>query len=207
MTPKVISESATEPILLAEVVLNLGLQPDDGNSPPGYVQGPRVLSLITTARRACEEELEMSLVAKTLEIAVPTFADCSLRSISGIELPWGPVRSIVSVNYVSTAGVDTVLAADQYRFSTYDTTAVLWPAYGASWPTARNDLDSVRVRYTAGYPVADSPPQTVPEPIRQAMHLLIAHWFANRDAVDVDTLAELPQGVCYLLGKYRSLGV
>jgi uncharacterized phiE125 gp8 family phage protein len=224
-----------EPITLAEAASNLSLDPDDGNSPPGYVQGSRILRLITAARVACEQELEMSLVAKTLEIAHESFMHLSRHSHYGsralmnqydrgynwnltgqnpyfprnsIQLPDGPVRSIVSVNYLDSDGVDTVLASNQYRLSTSGRMAMLWPAYGVSWPSCRTDVDSVRVRYAVGYPSADSPPQEVPEPIRQAMHLFIGHYFANRDAADLNTLAELPLGVRYLLGKYRkNLGV
>lgn len=200
MTPKIISESATEPIALDEAALNLRAA-DDGNSPPTYHEGARILKLIKAARQACEQELEMSLIEKTLEVARDSF-------VSGIDLPYGPVRSIVSVTYRGTDGTDVVLAADQYRFSDYASAPVLMPAYDVSWPSPRVDTDSVRVRYTVGYPSTDSPPQEVPEPIRQAMHLYIAHYFANREAVDTGTLAELPLGVRYLLGKYRQgLGV
>lgn len=200
MTPKVITESATEPITLEQAALNLRVSLDT-NSPPAYPEAARITSLITAARRACEEELEVSLVAKTLEVAADSFA-------SDIELPLGPVRSIVSVTYQDDDGVDTVLAASQYRYSDYLRAPVLLRAYDVDWPTARTDLNSIRVRYTAGYPSTDSPAETVPEPILQAMHLCIAHWFSNREAVDVNALAELPMGVRYLLGKYRqNLGV
>lgn len=200
MTPKTITESATEPISLQEAAENLRVSLDN-NSPPAYPEASRITKLIKAARQACEEELEISLVEKTLEVAADSFA-------SAIELPGGPVRSIVSVNYLDADGADTVLAADQYRFSDYARAPVLLRAFDGSWPSARTDLNSVRVRYTVGYPSTDSPAQTVPEPIIQAMHLCIAHYFANRDAVDVDTLQELPMGVRYLLGKYRrGLGV
>jgi uncharacterized phiE125 gp8 family phage protein len=173
----------------------------DTNSPPAYVEAARITKLIKAARQACEEELEISLVAKTLEIAGNSFA-------AVIDLPGGPVRSIVSVKYLDPDGVDTVLAADQYRFSDYARAPVLLLAYGVSWPSARTDVDSVRVRYTVGYPSTDSPPEEVPEPIRQAMHLFIAHWFVNREAVDENAKAELPMGVRYLLGKFRkNMGV
>jgi uncharacterized phiE125 gp8 family phage protein len=200
MTPITISESATEPITLEEAAENLRAQ-DDGNSPPTYFEAATITRLIKAARQACEQELEHSLVAKTLEVAVPAFG-------AWIDLPGGPVREVLSVTYTDPGGAEVTLAADQYRFSGYVRTPVLMPAFGVTWPAARGDMDAVRVRYTVGYPSTDSPPQEVPEPIRQAMHLAIAHWFSNREAVDQNTLAELPMGVRYLLGKYRQgLGV
>lgn len=198
MKPLVISESTTEPIALAEAVQNV--RATEGS--PEALAGGSISKLIKTARQMCEEELELSLIQKTLEIAQRSFYPCS------IELPQGPVRSIVSVTYVNTSGDDTVLAADQYRISPYESPTVLRPAYDVTWPDVRCDLDSIRVRYTVGYPSEDSPQQVVPEPILQAMHLFIAHYYAHREAVDDDTLMELPLGSRRLLSTYREgLGV
>lgn len=202
MTPLLISASTTEPILVEEAGENLRAQ-HDGNSPPTFYEGELIERLISVARQACEEYLELSLVAKTWEVAADSFC------CGDIELPYGPVRSIVSVTYVNTDGDDTVVAADQYRISPYGTVPTLRRAYNVSWPSdARTDLDSVRVRYTAGYPSADSPPQEVPELIRQAMHLYIGHYFEHREAVIDGTLMELPLGAKHLLDKMRTgLGV
>lgn len=198
---KIITESTDEPISLDEAAENLRVVDPSGNSPPVYQESARILKLIKAARQACEEELEMSLVEKTIEVTQQSFYPRC------IELPAGPVRGIESVTYVDTNGDDQVLAEDQYRLSTSGRTAILWPAYNVTWPSARCETDSVRVRYIAGYP-ADSPPEAIPEPILQAMHLMIAHYFANREAVDQDNLMELPMGTRYLLDKYRQgLGV
>jgi uncharacterized phiE125 gp8 family phage protein len=197
MKPRVISQSTTEPIELAEAVGHLRAA-----GSPEALAGGRISRLIKVARQACEEYLEESLIEKVLEIACWSLDQC------GIELPWGPVRSVVSVTYVNTAGADTVLAADQYRISPYASPTVLVPAYDVTWPDVRGDLDSVRIRYAVGYPSADSPPEEVPEPIRQAMHLYIAHYYAHREAVGDDTLMELPLGARHLLSTYRTgLGV
>lgn len=199
MKPIVISESTTEPITLAEAVLNL--RATEGS--PEAAEGGLISRLITTARQLCEQKLDMSLVEKTLEIAQRSF-HCPCP----IELPQGPVRSIVSVKYLDADGVDTTLDPSRYRISPYASTVVLMRAYNVDWPTARCDVDSIRVRYTAGYPSSDSPPQTVPKPILQAMHLYIAHYYGHREAVDDNTLMELPLGARHLLSDFRTgLGV
>jgi uncharacterized phiE125 gp8 family phage protein len=201
MTPIVISESTDEPITLEEVAENVRAYANAADA-TGYTEGALLQRLITTARRACEQELEMSLVAKTLEIARESFCP------EPIELPFGPVRSIVSVRYVNPDGVDTAWGTDQYRLNAYVSPPVLLPAYDVDWPDARRDVGSIRVRYTAGYPSDDSPADEVPEPIVQAMHLYVKHYFDNRDAVIADSMMELPLGVRHLLGFYRQgLGV
>lgn len=194
---RIISESTDEPITLDEAADNLRVVLNN-DSPPVYPEAGRILKLIKAARQSCEEDLELSLVFKTLEVT----QDCLYPRT--IELPGGPVRSIVSLTYVDEEGYDTALADDQYRLSTSGRMAVLYPAYGVTWPDHRRDHDSVRVIYTAGYPSLDSPPEVAPEPIIQAMHLCIAHWFANREAVDIGNITtEIPLGAQYLLGKYR----
>lgn len=199
MSPIVISESTTEPITLAQAVANV--RATEGS--PDAAAGGSISKLITAARQACEDFLEVSLVEKTLEIAQHSFNDpCP------IELPLGPVREIVSVKYLDRDGNDTTLDPTRYRISPYAPTATLMRAYGTCWPEARCDIDSIRVRYTVGYPSTDSPPQTVPEPILRAMHLYIVHWYEHRSAVDDDSLMELPLGAKHLLSpRRRGLGV
>lgn len=229
MTPILISESTTEPISVNEAGFNLHAA-DDGASPPTYVEAALIARNIKAARKKCEEELGLSLVAKTLEISAvnfyvlmydqtrnPIFTDLGYRDnytsfigVNGVYLPGGPVRSIVSVNYLDANGVDTVMPPADYRFSRYARVPLLIPNYGKTWPSARVDLDSVRIRYTAGFPSTDSPPQGVPEPILAAMHLLVAHLHNFREAVHSGTVSvgELPLGVRYLLSSYRTeLGV
>lgn len=198
---RVVAITGDEPISVDEAGENLRAALDD-NSPPQYVEADRIEKLIRAAREYCEEETEISLVQKTLEVTQDSFYP------SRIELPYGPVRSVVSVYYLDPDGVDTLLAADQYRLDIYGSIEALIPAYDVTLPDVRRDTNSIRVRYTAGYPSTDSPPEEIPELARQAMHLLISHLFHNREAVDDARLAEVPLGVRSLLGKIRrGLGV
>jgi len=226
MEPTVISQATEEPLTLAQAAANLRVDPDD-DYPASYPEAERIQSLITAARSALENDLGVSLIAKTLEISLDMWHHAhrehyqdggfpypysssyfhiyqhAMHRRQRIELPYGPVRAIESVKYLDGDGADTTLAADQYRIATVRRMDMLVPAYGVSFPAARCDFGSIRIRYSAGYPSTDSPPETVPEPILQAMHLCIAHWFRNREAVDDGKLAELPLGVESLVWFYR----
>lgn len=213
MNVQVIDESTVEPILVEEAGLNVRAA-TDGNSPPAFLEAARITSLIKAAREACENFLNATIVLKTLEIALPAwYAYADRYRCDRIPLPQGlpktaAVRLIESVIYTDTEGDDQTLAADQYRIDVYSRPPVLVPAYGVTWPAARYDINSIRVRYTAGYDLEATEPDVVPEAIRQAMHLYVAHYFANREAVAADTLAPLPLGAEYLLRPYRlELGV
>lgn len=188
--PRVISIDGDEPITLAQAKLNL-------RAYSSTTEDSLITRLITVAREACEDWTDRSLVQKTLEVTQNSFYP------TYIELPGGPVRSVESVTYVDTDGADQIASSSLYRLDVYGSVEAVILAYEQQWPDARHDTNSVRVRYTVGYPSTDSPPEEVPKTIIQAMHLLIAHYFEHREAVDEDGLAELPLGVKALLGPKR----
>ena len=47
----------------------------------------------------------------------------------------------------------------------------------------------------------------VPEPLRQAVRLLIAHWYENRGLMSEAATAVLPQNVAALIAPYRMLAL
>lgn len=70
----------------------------------------------------------------------------------------------------------------------------------AIWDNGRRNI---RVTYERGYA-----PGEEPWPIRQAVLLLVGHWYQNRENVVVGTIVqELPQGVRALVAPYRRLRV
>jgi uncharacterized phiE125 gp8 family phage protein len=195
----IISESEDEPIDVEEAGFNLRAA-DDGNSPPTYVEADLIARLIKVAREACEEETELSILQREYEATYDCF-----RAAQPLQLPRPPVHSIVSVKYIDQDGAEQTLSTDVYALDNRDDLRPAWLRlkYRQSWPSTRRESGAVRVRYIAGFRLDISPPDVVRAPLRQAMHLLIAHYFVNREAAADDSLAELPLGVRYLLLKYR----
>ena len=100
-------------------------------------------------------------------------------------LPFPPTLQVLSVKYDDTAGAEQTLDAPCYRL----TPGGLALAAGAYWPTPAAVWGAVRIRYRAGYPVVDDK-STVPEPIREAILLLFADLWRNREAqVDRERLS------------------
>jgi len=123
--------------------------------------------------------------AQTLELRLDDFETC-------IPLPCGPVSAITSVKYIDIDGVEQTLNAATYALAVDD----LVLAYDEAWPTVRGDTDGVKIRYAAGF-------STVPKAIEQALMLLIAHWYANRETVNVGNItSELPFATRALLSPY-----
>lgn len=136
--------------------------------------------------------LGRSIGIQTLELRRASF--CGFDEGECISLRCPPVKQIVSVKYFNADGVDTTADESTYRIVGQDSLA---PIYGKSWPSARLDHESVRIQYIAGY-------DEVPEPIKAAMLLHVAHLYANREAVAFgDLVTELPLGAQWLLSPFR----
>lgn len=107
-------------------------------------------------------------------------------------LPLGPVVEVVSVAYVNGEGAAQVMPAESYTVELHSTCAWVRPVDG--WPEGR----SVAVTWVAG--------EGCPEPIRQAIRMLVAHWHRNREAVGpvgAAGVAEIPMGVAVLIEPLR----
>jgi uncharacterized phiE125 gp8 family phage protein len=120
-----------------------------------------------------------------------------------IELPKPPLISVTSITYVDTAGVSQTLAADQYQVNPYSYTGLIDPAYGVTWPQVRTQMNAITVRFVCGHGSNPGNGQEL-ERVRQAMLLMIGHWYENREAVNVGNIVnELPFGVNALLFPLR----
>lgn len=113
-----------------------------------------------------------------------------------IYLPVSPLVSVEKITYTDEAGVSRVLNPAQYHLDESAEPALLTPAYGGSWPTVRQQAGAISIEYTAGYEAA-------PAPLKQALLLLIGHWYENREAIVIGTTAtELPFAVQYIVDEF-----
>lgn len=93
-----------------------------------------------------------------------------------IRIPRGPVASITSIKYIDDDDVEQTVSADDYQVS--PRRGVIIPAYGATWPTPKCQLDAVTVRAALGY--AD--PTAVPKDLRVALLMVIDDMYEHRSA-------------------------
>ncbi len=111
-------------------------------------------------------------------------------------LPVVPVISVDAVRAVDGNGVATVLDAEDYEFDPADFSVTLDQITA---PT-RYEID-----FTAGYGTSGI---DVPQPLRQAIRLLVTHWYENRSALTLaDTAAETPLGYRELIQPYRKMAL
>jgi uncharacterized phiE125 gp8 family phage protein len=118
-----------------------------------------------------------------------------------LRLTRAPVVTVSAVTYDPADGTDPVELAD-YRL-VEGLNGALLPAFGQVWPSTLAGPSVVRITGTAGYGDGEAPE------LDQACLMLVAHWYQNREAVNVgaNTVTELPLGVQALIGPYRPIGL
>ncbi len=180
------SAPAVEPLTLAQAKLHLRFDAADEDVP--------ITALIVAARRYVEKVTRRQLVTATYKLY--------LETLSGvIRLPRPPLQSVTTVNYVDLAGATQTASSDDYTVNKYPVVGTVGPDYTKSWPTVRGHTNDVTITYKAGYGDAGT---DVPDDLKQAMKLLIGHWFEHREAVVVGVTArEVPTAAVSLIWPYR----
>jgi uncharacterized phiE125 gp8 family phage protein len=107
-----------------------------------------------------------------------------------IVLPYPPVTSVTSVTYVDQNGTTQTWSSALYTtdLPTGDDAgpARIFPIYGESYPSTREQRNAVTVRFVCGF-------TTVPAGMVAAMKLLVGNWYANRESVVVGTISQVLQ--------------
>jgi uncharacterized phiE125 gp8 family phage protein len=193
MTLKLITAPATEPVTASEAKSHLRVDTTADDTLIG--------TLITAARQHVENHLRRALITQTWELVMDAFPAGDV-----IRLPRPPLVSVTSIKYTDVAGSESTFSSAAYVVDTDSTKGRVVLKSGESWPSdTLAAANGVRVRYVAGYGSAAA----VPNPIRQAVLLLIGTLYENRESVLVAqgvTVAQLPFGVEALLMPYRIFG-
>ena len=126
-----------EPIHLADAKAQCGAYADQTDD------DTRISGLIATARAHAEGATWCSLVLQTWDMTLDCFP--------GEILLQGPVRAVTSITYVDSDGATQTLASSEYTVDTKSTVCRVVPAYGLCWPSTREHINSVTIRYKAGY--------------------------------------------------------
>lgn len=151
-----------------------------------------VNGMIVAARQWVENRLWRQCCTATWKAYLDGFPDeIEIRDKLPIQ------QSSVSIQYIDADGDTQTLSSSNYQVDAVseDRPARIMPAYGYSWPTTRSDTyNTVIITFTAGYGNRDA----VPQAIKNAMLLLIADWYENRENSFLGsgaTLQQLPFGV------------
>jgi len=177
---------ATEPLGLDDVKAHLRIDGDD--------EDVLLESLIATSRSHVEAALGMALITQQWRWQ----ADC-WPSSGLVELMTRPLQSVSRIAVLSESGDETLIDPVDYIVDASGATARI-TARSGSWPPPGAKLGGIEIDFWAGYGDAAT---DVPEPIRQALKLLVAHWYEVRNPVHIGTNAtRVPDTVSALLMPY-----
>jgi len=113
-----------------------------------------------------------------------------------LPLPVSPVIAVVGVSYFDADNVQQTLDPGFYDLFAEARGAHVTLRPGQSWPATFRRTDAVSVTFTAGYGVAAD----VPEPIRQAILLIVQRLF---DGADTEIDVAIERTVHALIAPYR----
>lgn len=110
-----------------------------------------------------------------------------------LTLSRGPVIEVTEIAFTDTAGDPQTVTGFRVQ------NGKVYPP-DAGWPSIEA-YSAIDVSYDAGY----GPYDEFPEELNQSMHLLVAHWYDNRSAVDSGNVVprEIPLSVEALAGPFR----
>lgn len=172
----------TEPITTAEAKTHLRV---DHSNDDTYID-----SLVTAARQYVERVTGRAIGSQTWDTWYDGFS-------TEMELPVSPVASISTITYTDIDGNSQTATGTLYTADTDQIPGRVYLAYNQTWPSTRDIPKAVKIRFVAGS-------AAVPKTLEQAMLLLIATWYENRESVIIGTnAATIPHTVDMLLAPYK----
>lgn len=167
-----------EPIALAEAKAQcrIGLEETD--------EDDLLASLIQVAREVVEDSTERALLTQTWVLALDAFP----AGGDAIVIPKPPLQAVTGVTYVDADGATQTWS--DYRVTTpagpRPMRGRLEPAAGSCYPTTLDVLEAVHVTFRCGW----TAPELIPQRLRQAQRILVAHWYRHREAIGDGGLVE-----------------
>jgi uncharacterized phiE125 gp8 family phage protein len=183
MTLTLIDGPAEEPVTMDEARAHLRV---DGTGDDALIAG-----LVTAARTMLEAETRRAFVSQGWQLTLDAWPETRR-----IDLPLAPV---VSVEELAVDG--TALDAALYDLGLRHDPPRIALKRNAALPAPDDAVGGIGVSFTAGYGEAAA----VPQPLKQAVLMLTAHWYENRMAGGMEGGAAvlLPLGVQHLVAPYR----
>jgi uncharacterized phiE125 gp8 family phage protein len=193
--PVLVAAPATTPVTLQEVKQHLRLVA----GAEIYTTEDGILTIYLDAATAHLDGysgiLGRCLVTQTWRQDFDGFAKC-------LRLPL-LAATIVSIKYRNSDGTLATISSDDYALKSDEIGSYVRFDDGYSFPSDLAQSQAVLIEFTAGYGAASA----VPASIKQAILLLVGHWYINRETVTAGGVQDLPHAVNALVAPYRRVGI
>jgi uncharacterized phiE125 gp8 family phage protein len=180
------------PIDLEDVKNHLRLPVGETN------QDDYLMGLITVAMSRVEEMTNRALTRRTLK----TYYD-EWPYYEFFELPYPPLSTSADavVKYVDVDSSSITLSSTAYKLDAVSEPGRLVLDYNEDWPSNQlHNINPISVQFVCGYPGSTA----VPQQLKQAMKLIIADLYENRESVVVgQAVSKIPDAVQSLVRSLR----
>jgi uncharacterized phiE125 gp8 family phage protein len=188
---RTVTQPVVEPVSLAEAKAHCRI---DSDADDFYI-----VSLITAAREWVETYMDEALIHQQLVMRLDGFP-------AEIELPRPPMATsgtatAVSVTFTSDeSGATAALSSSSFRVDRDTKPGIIRNNYGGAWPGHLTDYNSITVTWWAGRGDSGA---SVPRGVRNAILMLVGHFYEKRVAAEAGSLNDIPYGVKALLDAQR----
>ena len=182
---------ALEPVSLADAKHFLRVEHDDDDDV--------ISALIAAARVHVEVKTRRALIDQTWRLTRDVWPASRRLPIVPV-----PLQEVTAIRVFDADGVPHALDVDDFAIDRLSAPAVL--AFARSAMRAPGKLASgIEIDIVAGY---GDEPDAVPGPLRQAIRMLVAHWYENRGVIAASgEVASMPVSVASLLAPFRVLSL
>ena len=186
MASILLTPPAVEPLSLAEAKAFLRIETSEDD--------PLIAAFISAARLHVETQTGLALITQSWRMVL----DCWPAN-GRIAVRPAPLQALTAARVFDFDG--EALAIDIQAFVVDASTSTL-SFIPRALPMPTRIAAGIELDFTAGFGGAAS---DVPEPLRQALRLLIAHWHENRAIVAGADVAPVPSNTAALIAPYRML--
>jgi uncharacterized phiE125 gp8 family phage protein len=181
---------AAEPVTLAEAKSHLRVEHNNDDD--------LIAALIAGSRIHVEMQTRRALITQTWRLTRDVWPASGLLAVLPV-----PLITLVAVRVYGSD--NTAQTLDLAPFTVDKAPAPALLAFAHAPPAPGRAVAGIEIDITAGY---GTTPASVPQPLRQAIRLLTAHWYDNRGLAAVgNAVAMLPATVAALIAPYRVLSL
>ena len=186
------TEPTVEPLEIDNIKYHLRIEQDDNDN------DVTLFHLRKSVRQWTENYLNRALISQTLDYYMDRFPGGDYY-----ELPRPPLQTITTLSYTDYNGDASTLTEDtEFVKDTDSEPGRIVLEYNYTWPNdTLHPRNPILTRYKAGY---GDDVDDVPEAIRQAMLMLLTHWYEQRQPISMGVSAyNVGMTVKSLLFPYR----
>jgi uncharacterized phiE125 gp8 family phage protein len=189
---QLVTPPKVEPVSIAEAKLQCRISIDDDDD--------ALLGYTIAAREHCEKVCGRAFITQEWDFWLPGWP-----ATNRIRIPFAPLQSVEYLQYTDSSETANVVDPSIYVVQPGTTPGELVLRFAQIWPpTVMSPSWPINVRFKAGY---SDDASKVPQSIKQAILMLTAHWYENREAVVVGRTAQIAVEIMFavdaLLANYR----